>query len=281
MDASTNECCIAEVDISEWTAEKIKSMLDIKGYCVNEMDVDVKIHRQGTTIRMVYMVSFECVNDGLSCGVKGFRSIYEGAEGIEKFEWFSDFFAEIEAEAVLKYGSNVVGDECKKQVVVDGSGMQKDGCIEGESANKKSECINTNTPEAKTKRMMYVTRMNCEAEEICAFLSDKQYVSVWGTDVRLDGSKVQIVNVTIQNVKTAKQHDGAMCVTMNWKFDGWSMFSDVSVHIESKDGISKVSVRQERVPIAAVKNVEAWWREAAFSRIALNFGFSIMPMDDE
>ncbi|TBU18290.1 Hsp90 ATPase activator [Ordospora colligata] len=262
MDTNTGECNIAEVDISEWAAQKIKDALEAKGYCVNEMSVNVKMHRQGTTIRIVYIVSFECVKDGVSCGVKGFHSIYDGAEGIEDFDWFAEFFAEMEAEAVLRYGSNVV-----------------DECIERQSENKV--CQSINTPEAKTKKMIHTTRINCEADEICAFLLDKQYICVWGVDVRVDDNKVVIGNVTIQNLKVEKQHDGAMCVTMYWKFDGWSMFSDVSVHIESKDGISKVTVKQEQVPITAVKNVETWWREAAFSRIALNFGFSIMPVEDE
>lgn len=241
-----------ECDISGWCSEKIKKELESRGYVVHGMDVMVKLCQRMNSLGLVYMISFDCGKDGKKHGIRNFCSITEETDGMEDFEWFLEFFKEMEMEAVLKFGSNVLD-------------------VEREVERKHCDVKSIDAPEMKTTDVSYATSINCTMDEIREFICKEEFVSMWsGNRAMFDGGEMKLDNVIMQDLK---EKDGT--ITMRWKFREWSESSNVRITFEPLVESIKVVVNQRNVPIKEAQSVKMWWNERMFVPISACFGFNL------
>lgn len=243
----------AESDISEWARDGIRQALESRGYTVHEMDVMTKVCQRMNTLGLVYMISFECVKDGKYCGVRGFYSVSEKANGIEDFEWFPGFFKEMEAEAVLKFGDRVLDVDRP---------VERKPCVKNIAAE-----------DAKSVDVTYRASINCGVDELKSFILSPEFISVWsGHRALFESGRVLIDGVEMHDLR-----EDSRCIKMGWKRAEWAVVSDVRMELESFLSSTKVKVVQKGVPIKEAGSVRAWWHERVFAPISGSFGFMLKP----
>lgn len=238
-----------ESDISGWASDRISGELERRGYVVKGSEIMVKVCQRMNTLGLVYTISFDAEKEGKLYGLKDFYSSSEGADGMEHFSWFLDFFKEMEAEAVLKFGNRV---------------LDVDREVERKSCNVKS----ISAREVRNTDLCYKVCINCSTEEIKEFVSREEFISMWsGGRAVFSGKDIVLENVTMSNVERNNE------VRMRWKFKEWDDFSEARISFEALGSSVRVTVNHRDVPIKEVESIRMWWHERMFVPISSCFGF--------
>jgi activator of HSP90 ATPase len=242
-------------DISGWVRETIQEELESRGHKVKNIDVDAKVCQRMNNLGMVYTVGFDTMKDGVFYSLKNFYSVKEPADGLEDFDWFLEFFAELQAKAILQFGSRVL----------DVARTEADGRV--------AELKEVRAVDARHDVLRYTAYINCSTREFKDFMTKQEFIEAWTCgEAQFGEGEIVIGGVTIQELR---EENGEL--RMRLKMEGWPDFSEVAISLEEFKTDIRVTVVQKKIPLNETGSMELWWRERVMLAVATSFGFVVKP----